>query len=79
MTDECAAVIKMVHDLCIYVPFSLVSLLGWLGSFDVNSSSVGLSSRFYNLYWPVRHFDFAVVPSEHCKPATPDPEEVLGF
>jgi len=51
MTDECAAVIKMVHDLCIYVPFSLVSLLSWLGSFDGNSSSVGLSSRFYNLYW----------------------------
>ena len=52
MTDERAAIIKMVHDLCIYVPFSPVSLLGSLGSFVGNSSSVGLSSRFYNLYLP---------------------------
>jgi hypothetical protein len=42
MTDECAAVIKMVHDLCIYVPFSLVSLLSWLGSFDGKAVSNGV-------------------------------------
>ena len=52
---------------------------GWVASLVI-AVQLGCHRGFiYNLYCPVRHFDFAVVPSEHCKLATPDPEEVLDF